>query len=58
MQVNVFWQDEYVNKQCIGMGVFADENIVEGTILRVGKFGMFALFNILILHQPNVWMVG
>merc|ERR1712142_8244 len=38
-KVKVFWEMEYEKEDCLGLGLFADEPITKGTILRRGVFG-------------------
>ena len=38
-KVNVLWKDQFLGGKCIGIGLFAQQDIPEGSILRIGKFG-------------------
>jgi len=39
-RVKVKWGQQYEGEQCIGLGVFADEDIPSGTIVRIGRIGV------------------
>ena len=44
--MKVCWGEEFVGDHCIGIGVFADEDIEAGTVLRIGTIGVnLVIFN-------------
>lgn len=57
-QVKVCWKDEFIGNHCIGIGTFAEEDISEGTVLRIGIFGSNMVIYNSEKNAPNVAVHG
>jgi len=52
--VKVHWDDEFIDDVCIGIGVFADQHIPSGTVLRRGVFGQNCILFSQHFNCPNL----
>ena len=52
--VKVCWGKQYIDDTCIGLGLFADENIPNGTIIRTGRIGANLIIFNSTANLPNL----
>jgi len=52
--VKVKWGQQYIGDLCLGLGVFADEYIPEGTVIRTGRIGVNQLLFNKNTNFPNI----